>query len=210
MQLASTTLYRVKHIPITIGMLQDLIKQIDMSHWLSDTLKKLATLAESSTEPHQPHILYILHQLLAESYFFILPSSTLGPYSPTSLPNSHIDRSLENQSAKQVGKGGKTRIDLDKAGRRKWQMLSTWVDERAGFSMGGQHSRPSHHQYAIDKAAVLDLISNDLETTAEENALAKLKALPKSSDAPSEGIRRFENMLENRAHILRNQWQDAS
>lgn len=192
LQAASTTLHQVTHIPIAI-----------------DTLQHLTILAKSSSQPHQPHLVHILQYLVTHSHFHVVPSSELKPYNPTILPHSYIDRSQEGLPTKQTGKSGKTRTELDRIGRRKWQMLNTWVDERTGGEYGWS-SRPRDN-YSVDKAAVVDLIPEDLEASAEKNALGRLKALSKDSDTPSssEGIERFEKMLEKNAGILRNRWKSA-
>ena len=171
----------------------------------SDVLKILAALAKS--DPHQPYILYILQDLLSESYLHILPPSIFNAQNPTILPHSYLVRNEEGTPTKQTGKGGKTKTELDRAGRRKWQMLSTWVDEQATASAVRGEPLPDREDYDVDKSAVVGSIPEDVEISAERNALSRLRALPTDQTSPSEGIERFEKMLQHRAHILRNQWE---
>jgi hypothetical protein len=174
----------------------------------SDVLKSLAALAKSSLEPHQPYILYILQHLLSESHLHILPPSTLNTQNPTMLPHSYLLRNEEGAPAKQSGKGGKTKTELDRAGRRKWQMLSTWVDERATANAVRGEPPPDREDYDVDKAAVIESIPEDVEISAERNVLSRLRALSTDQMGPSEGIERFEKMLLHGSHILRNQWEN--
>jgi hypothetical protein len=173
----------------------------------SDVLQVLTALAKSSSEPHQPYILYILQDLLSKSLLHILPPSTLNTQNPTILPHSYLVRSEEGVPAKQTGKGGKTKTELDRAGRRKWQMLGTWVDERATVSAVRGELLPGREDYDADKLAVVESIPDGVEISAERNALSRLRVLSTDQTGPSEGIERFEKMLQHGAHILRNQWE---
>jgi hypothetical protein len=174
----------------------------------SDILKILVALAKSSLEPHQPYILYILQDLLSESYLHIFPPSTLNTQNPTILPHSYLVRNEEGAAVKQTGKGGKTKTELDRAGRRKWQMLSTWVDGRATASAVRGEPLPDREDYDVDKFAVVESVPEDVEISAERNALSRLRALSTDQTSQSEGIERFEKILQHRAHILRNQWEN--
>jgi len=174
---------------------------------LPDTLEHLTTLARSSSEPNQPYILSILHHLLSESQLHILPPSNLKPHSPTVLPHSYIVHNEEGAPPKQTGKGGKTRTGLDRAGRRKWQMLSTWVDEQASANTIHRGALPDQEYYDASKRAAVESIPEEVEISAERHALARLRLLATDQTSPSEGIERFEKMLETGARILRNEWK---
>lgn len=159
--------------------------------------------------------------------FHILPSSHLKPYNPTRLPHSFIIRK-DDETLKDIKGTGKTKVERERAGRAKWHLLNTWVDERASTSIAGVENVsstpntdslisvvPTRHgdeyEYEQAKNDVLGIVSDEVEKTAERNALARLKALStaETGSASSEGIERFENMLENGAGILRNQWSSA-
>jgi hypothetical protein len=174
----------------------------------ADTLEHLSSLADSCEETFKPYLLRILDQFISKDTFHILPPSQLKPYNPTTLPHSFILR-LDDDSLKDKGTG-KTKAERDRAGRAKWHLLNTWVDERASTSIAGlTNSVPRTEEYDKSKGEVLKVVSGDVERTAERNVLDRLKSLAMGNaetGTPSEGVERLETMLEKGAGILRNQW----
>jgi hypothetical protein len=206
MQMKHESLHRVSHIPICISefmkytiILSDTI--------LEDTLEHLCSLAESCEKTFKPHLFQILHHFVSKDTFYILPPSQLKPYNPTTLPHSFIlrkdDESLKDKAT------GKTKAERDRAGRAKWHLLNTWVDERASTSIAGvvTNSVPiKTEEYDSSKADVLRVVSEDVERAAERNVLARLKSLATgNAETGNEGVERLEKMLEKGAGILRNQ-----
>jgi hypothetical protein len=201
-------------------------------YYFEDVLQHMINLAPTSEESHRPYILWILRHFLSNNLFHILPPSSQQPYNPTTLPHSFIIRKDDERiininqnynpdepsSLKPLkGKGSKsgTRPSRDHYGRAKWQMLSSWVDERAGAAAIAS-SIPRNDSYDTLKAELLDTVPEDVERSAERAALAKLKTLASASSAApasgtdSEGLERFQSILDRGKGILRDDWDEAT
>lgn len=171
----------------------------------ADTLEHIVSLGQSCEEVYRPRVLLILERFLSGDVFHILPVSRLSPQNPTRLPHSRLVR--KDDEAVLAKQSGKSQAARDRAGRARWQLLSTWVDTRATEGLGG--SIPLAGEYDTAKAQALRSVSEDIERDAERNALARLKGLSTTAETGSstEGIERFEKMLDKGAGILRNQWK---
>ncbi|KAI0068291.1 hypothetical protein BV25DRAFT_1911289 [Artomyces pyxidatus] len=151
-------LYVLKNVEIAIDTYTSLLS---LPKYLKENVSHLA-----------PYASHIIKQLLDARLFHILPTSTLAPYNPRTLPREifvsddatepEASTSLPSEASKQPKKKGRpSKRDIAKKTRDAVVSLDKWLERSGGDTMPAQSPTTSRTAYATRKAQLVEALLAD-------------------------------------------------
>ena len=160
----------------------------------ADSYVSLFELPSDLVAPLCYYATHLLAQFTQQGAWFILPHSSLSPYSPRDLPSSR----LQVKPSKSKGKRGR-RTDAERAriSEANWSNLSTWVEAMPALDGASHPPAPKPNEYQYLKTQVKGQVTPERLRAAEEETLKALRQLDRSGLSDTHGLDRAERAFQD-------------